>query len=120
RAATGGESHEDRPEFGFKLLRNEIAAMKQRVQNRAGPSCQYFWVGDQNEVAEALGLRRGAQQVGFGSERDLLQILERVERGGVEAVLLEQFAVMRRERQHGGAQVPSQLSDLPAANNRFR
>ena len=118
--APGGAGHENGPELGLQTPFRFVAAMPQRAQNRRRPPREDVGVGSQDEITRPLRMIRRIEQVGFGSERQPLQIFERPDRIRGETVLPEQITIMRREWQHDPAQVMPQLIRLQPANGFFR
>jgi len=112
RAAAGSERREDRAELGFEILLDPFAAVDEGAEDRTGPPGQHPRIGNEEEVFKPLGPLSRIQQVGFGRERQSLQILDGTERFHMQAMLLEQLAVMGREGKDDGAEVAPQLFGL--------
>jgi len=79
RAAAGGERHEDGAELGLKIPFHLFTTVDESTKDGVRPPGQHFLVRNQYKVLEPLGLGGGIEQVGFGRERQSLQILEGAE-----------------------------------------
>ena len=71
------------------------------------------------EFFKTRGFIRGWEQVSFGCERKVSQIIEGADMIGVQAVLPEHVAVVRRKRQHHIAQIAAEFFRLHVAAGRF-
>ena len=120
RRTPRGAGHENGPKLGLKTLSHFVSTVQQRAQNRRCPSREDLLVGNQHEITRALRISRRIEQVGFGSERQPLQIVERPDNTGCDSVLLEPFAIMRRKRQDDPAQIVLQFLRLQLANDFLR
>ncbi len=120
RASARRKRHENGPELGFQFLFHRPAAIQQRAQHGRGTPRQRLRVRRQDEISSPLGMLGRVQQVGFGGERDLLQVLQRTDRIGRQPVFLENPLVVRRERQDHRAQIVPQLFGLQMPNRFFR
>jgi hypothetical protein len=63
---------------------------------------------------------RGVDQVGFGGKRDPLQVLERTDAVGLEAVSMKERAIVGGKRHDDVAQVAAQLLGLQPADGLLR
>src|SRR6185503_10087435 len=119
-AAPGSSRHEDRPELRFKIPFYLLASVYERAEDGGGSTRENALIRHKNELLKLLWRLRTGHEVVFGRERDTLEVVQRADRVGREAMLAKQGAVIGRERQNRGTQIMRQPFSLCAANDPFR
>src|SRR6185436_100615 len=112
----GGAGQKDRSKLRGKLPPHAFTATRQHSQDSRGPTPKYLLVRNKDELSGAFRIVRSTQQIALGRERQSLQVIERADGIGLQALCFEESAIMRRKRNDDISQVALEFLCLQTPN----